>query len=80
MKYTVLIGRPIQAGECAYDTYLTTVEAEDGDVAAAQRAAQLEACAADHPGDDSDDKHFPGEYEVLMVIEGEHADIKVPDA
>lgn len=79
MKYTVILGRPIDATECAYDTYMTCVDAPN--VQEAQRAARDEVwredCFIDTDISDEPVELFArDDYEVLAVIEGEHWDVK----
>lgn len=79
MKYTVILGRPIDATECAYDTYMTTVDAPN--VKEAQRVARAEAAYEDsfadpEISDEPVELCEPDTYEVIAVIEGEHWDVK----
>lgn len=76
MKYTVLLLYPDYATDnFGQDTYMTCVEAES--VASAQVLAQQE-CAGGY-GDSiglGDGDQRPDDFAVLMVIEGDHQDIK----
>jgi len=69
MKFTVLLLYPDFLDEERVQTYMTHVEADS--VAEAQTKAQRELTSL-YDDDDSDLL----DYEVLLVIAGEHQDIK----
>jgi hypothetical protein len=74
MKYTVLLLYPDYAtGNFGEDTYMTCVEAES--VASAQVLAQQE-CASNYGESVGEPDQRPYDFGVLMVIEGDHQDIK----
>lgn len=73
--WTVLLSRPDYITDDQLDTYMTTVEANSA--AAAAKAAQTEAYEADH--DETEREEGIGsadDYAVLVVIEGDHKDVK----
>lgn len=74
--YTILLLRPDYiADEFGKDTYLTHVRAES--VETAEVAAQVEAYTGDCEGCTEDElaENFE-DYAILLVIEGQHLDIK----
>ena len=75
MKYTVLVLYPdYETDNYGTDTFMTCVEADN--VHEAQVKAQQEALAAVTEGREEVGEFEFTNYVVLMVIEGEHFDIK----
>jgi hypothetical protein len=74
--YTVLLLYPeFMTDSFGTDTYMTSVQAED--VKNAQRAAQQEMVDAHQDMEISPPLRLD-DFEVIMVIEGQHSDIKEP--